>query len=154
VLFKNIGYKKIINIRNNKISLLNNKLPSYIINTFLLIVVLIFFLCTLCHANNLQVLDGDTIKLNGKKIRFFGIDAPELKQQCFDLNGKAWSCGIISKQFLEKIIDNKKVNCLTKSIDLYKREVAICYGGKSGENELNKIMVQQGMALLHKSKIY
>jgi endonuclease YncB( thermonuclease family) len=42
------------------------------------------------------------------------------------------------------------VNCLTKSIDLYKREVAICYGGKSGENELNKIMVQQGMAFAYR----
>ena len=27
-----------------------------------------------------QVIDGDTIKINGKKIRLFGIDAPEKNQ--------------------------------------------------------------------------
>jgi len=27
-----------------------------------------------------QVIDGDTIKINDKKIRLFGIDAPEKKQ--------------------------------------------------------------------------
>ena len=29
-----------------------------------------------------KVTDGDTIKIDQKKIRFFGIDAPEKKQQC------------------------------------------------------------------------
>ena len=29
-----------------------------------------------------KVTDGDTIRIEGKKIRFFGIDAPEKKQQC------------------------------------------------------------------------
>ncbi len=29
-----------------------------------------------------QVIDGDTIKINEKKIRLFGIDAPEKNQIC------------------------------------------------------------------------
>ena len=29
-----------------------------------------------------QIIDGDTIKINSKKIRLHGIDAPELKQMC------------------------------------------------------------------------
>ena len=29
-----------------------------------------------------KVTDGDTIQIEGKKIRLFGIDAPEKKQQC------------------------------------------------------------------------
>ena len=33
------------------------------------------------------VIDGDTININGEKIRFGGIDAPEKKQLCY-LNGK------------------------------------------------------------------
>ena len=31
---------------------------------------------------NVNVIDGDTIKINKKKIRLFGIDAPEKKQIC------------------------------------------------------------------------
>ena len=33
-------------------------------------------------ADVLKVIDGDTIVLNGEKIRFSGIDTPELKQKC------------------------------------------------------------------------
>ena len=33
-------------------------------------------------ADSLRVVDGDTIVLNGEKIRFSGIDTPELKQTC------------------------------------------------------------------------
>ena len=29
-----------------------------------------------------KVVDGDTIKINSKKIRLYGIDAPEKKQKC------------------------------------------------------------------------
>ena len=35
-------------------------------------------------ADNLKVIDGDTIVLNGEKIRFAGIDAAEYKQDCMN----------------------------------------------------------------------
>ena len=37
--------------------------------------VLIFY--NTSFADNLKIVDGDTIVLNGEKIRFSGIDAPE-----------------------------------------------------------------------------
>ena len=57
--------------------------------------VFIIFLISLCAANaqELKVVDGDTIHLNGKKIRFSGIDTPELKQKCTK-NGVIVLCGI------------------------------------------------------------
>ena len=33
-------------------------------------------------SGNAQIIDGDTIKINSKKIRLYGIDAPEFKQMC------------------------------------------------------------------------
>ena len=54
------------------------------------------------------VVDGDTVKINGKKIRFGGIDAPESyyrgkKQTCIEDNKKVF-CGQISNVILlEKI---------------------------------------------------
>ena len=33
-------------------------------------------------SGNAQIIDGDTIKINSKKIRLHGIDAPEFKQKC------------------------------------------------------------------------
>ena len=50
---------------------------------------LIFFISTTLSTSNdktisgkAKVIDGDTIKINKKKIRLFGIDAPEKKQIC------------------------------------------------------------------------
>ena len=55
------------------------------IKIFLLIsICLIFFFATyqdLSH-NKVKVIDGDTIHLNNEKIRFSGIDTPEIKQVC------------------------------------------------------------------------
>ncbi len=47
---------------------------------------LIFFLnFNQVSSQELRVVDGDTIHLNGEKIRFTGIDTPELKQTCVKL---------------------------------------------------------------------
>jgi len=46
------------------------------------IVILGLLWCNVSSANNLKIVDGDTIVLNGEKIRFLGIDTPELKQTC------------------------------------------------------------------------
>ena len=40
-----------------------------------------------------QVIDGDTIKINKKSIRLYGIDAPEMKQLCKDKYKVNYACG-------------------------------------------------------------
>ena len=64
-----------------------------------------------------QVIDGDTIKINGKKIRLFGIDAPEKKQICqkiymsfliFNFQ-KDYKCGEKSTLALTNKIKDKKI---------------------------------------------
>ena len=84
------------------------------IKLFLLIsICLIFFFLTYNDVKSeeikiisgiAKVSDGDTIRIEGKKIRFFGIDAPEKKQQCkkpwltifFISFSKDYPCGQIS----------------------------------------------------------
>ena len=43
---------------------------------------LVLMFCNVSFADNLKIIDGDTIILNGEKIRFSGIDTPELQQTC------------------------------------------------------------------------
>jgi endonuclease YncB( thermonuclease family) len=91
----------------------------------------------------LEVIDGDTIKQGKKRIRLYGIDAPELKQKYEDKNGKKWDCGQVAKTRLNQTIYGKQVLCKTKGKDRYKRILAICYVDGT---DINEHMVREGLA--------
>ena len=112
-----------------------------------LLSIIIIFVCNVAYAEVVIVKDGDTIKIGSRNIRLFGIDAPELKQKCYYLNDESWDCGRQAAKFLQELIGEQMPSCEAKSIDLYKREVAICY---IGNQELNKIMVEKGFAIAYK----
>ncbi len=103
-----------------------------------------------------KVIDGDTIKINGKNIRLQGIDAPEMKQSCKDQNNSSYACGHVSKNFLEGLIKYtmetqslKKVYCYYSEIDRYKRILGECFVGPQKKNNLNKMMVISGNAVAY-----
>ena len=53
---------------------------------------LLFFVCSTLHAQNIKILDGDTIHIAKVKYRFHGIDAPEISQICKKNNNNV-KCG-------------------------------------------------------------
>ena len=59
--------------------------------------------CNISFADNLKVIDGDTIVLNGEKIRFSGIDAPEYNQDCMNGDTKVF-CGVFAMVLLTLIL--------------------------------------------------
>ena len=104
--------------------------------------------CNVGFADTLRVVDGDTIDLNGEKIRFSGIDAPESnyrgKEQTCLINETIIRCGKLSKEFLIKKIGTNKVTCKReKEPDQYKRILAECF--VNGES-LSKFLVRSGYA--------
>ena len=102
-----------------------------------------------------KVTDGDTIRIKGKKIRFFGIDAPEKKQQCkkpwltisFISFSKDYPCGKISTDKLKKKINNKLLICKWNNKDRYKRYIAECFKDKTN---INAWMVRNGYAVAYR----
>ena len=98
------------------------------------------------YANNLKVVDGDTIVLNGEKIRFSGIDTPELKQTCLQ-DDQEVACGMEAKKLLVKKIGNHTPKCISEGKDVYKRTLAECFvNGKS----LSKFLVRSGYAFAYR----
>ena len=70
---------------------------------FLILLINTFSLSTHVNANpSIKIIDGDTIVLNSEKIRFYGIDTPEIKQTCTDNNGQTYSCGVKATLELKK----------------------------------------------------
>ena len=67
-----------------------------------------------------KVSDGDSLRSGNLRIRLFGIDAPELKQQCADQNGVLWGCGVAAQRQLNRLIDtNKDLQCSLRDVDRY-----------------------------------
>ena len=97
-------------------------------------------------ADSLRVVDGDTIVLNGEKIRFSGIDTPELKQTCLKGDQKV-SCGMTAKNLLVEKIGNATLECISEGKDAYKRTLAECFvNGQS----LSKFLVRSGYAFAYR----
>lgn len=106
-----------------------------------------FFLSSILIASEkeIQVIDGDTIHIGKLKYRFFGIDAPEIKQICEKDNIKI-QCGVIAKSVLKNKIADKIPECIVKDKDRYQRLVAECFIGKES---LSRFMVREGYAVAY-----
>ena len=122
---------------------LNKKKATLVISISLLISLLIY---SNTIAQNVQVTDGDTIKVNGEKIRFNGIDTPELNQTCVK-NGMVNPCGIIAKKILIDKIYNNKVICISEGKDQYKRTLAECF---VDDESLSSYLVRSGYAFAYR----
>ena len=108
---------------------------------------LIFFLIlNQVSSQELRVVDGDTIHLNGEKIRFTGIDTPELKQTCIK-EGFIDPCGVTAKEILIKKIGDNKVECISEGKDRYERTLAECF--VNGES-LSSYLVRRGYAFAYR----
>ena len=70
----------------------------------LTVVLYTFISLTPAIAGHVDVIDGDTIKIDGVNIRLFGIDAPELKQKCKDNKNIEWDCGKCARAFLQGML--------------------------------------------------
>ena len=112
----------------------------------LAILVLGLLTCNISFADNLKIVDGDTIVLNGERIRFTGIDTPELKQICKKGDQKIF-CGMEAKMLLIKKIGNEIPLCVSEGKDYYNRTLAECF--VNGES-LSSYLVRSGYAFAYR----
>ena len=110
-----------------------------------IILILLLFPFSLIAQDDLRIIDGDTIHLNGDKIRFSGIDTPEINQMCkkdeIDI-----PCGEIAKELLIKKIGNAVPICILEDKDQYGRILGECY---IGEESLSSYLVREGFAFAY-----
>ena len=113
---------------------------------FLSILALCLLCCGVGFADSLKIVDGDTIILNGEKIRFSGIDTPEIKQTCMNGDEKVF-CGKLAKNLLIKKIGKETPQCIREGKDVYKRTLAECF--INGES-LSAFLVRSGYAFAYR----
>jgi endonuclease YncB( thermonuclease family) len=95
-------------------------------------------------TGRVKVIDGDSIEIAGERLRLFGIDAPESRQECRDAARESYPCGRDAARALAAAIGGRAVACTAVEHDQYRREVAIC---RVDGRDLGEAMVRAGHAL-------
>jgi endonuclease YncB( thermonuclease family) len=90
--------------------------------------------------------DGDTLRLDGRRVRVLGIDAPELEQSCTDAAGAAWDCGKAARDFLAGVLRGADVVCEPQGRDRYGRMLARC---RAGGADIGESLVKAGLAVAY-----
>lgn len=86
----------------------------------------------------LRVIDGDTLELDGERIRLFGVDAPEGGQVC--ASGEP---GPLATAALEALTRGRGLRCEGRDRDRYGRRIAVC---RAGGEDLGAALVRAGLA--------
>jgi endonuclease YncB( thermonuclease family) len=95
-------------------------------------------------AGSAQVIDGDTLDVDGTRVRLFGIDAPESKQSCQAASGDDYRCGSASTQALRDLVGGHEVACRVVDRDRYQRWVSRCAVDGA---DIGDVMVRKGFAV-------
>jgi endonuclease YncB( thermonuclease family) len=96
--------------------------------------------------SHVSVTDGDSFRRGSQRIRLFGIDAPELAQECWDGAGRPYGCGEAAKRALKELIGGTEISCEVIETDKYRRDVARC---RKDGIEINRQMVWLGWAVAY-----
>lgn len=87
--------------------------------------------------------DGDSLEVNGRRLRLFGIDAPEFDQTC-TRGGAQWACGTKAADQLSRLVTGREVRCVPTGVDQYQRVLARC---TVNGTDVNAAMVERGYAI-------
>ena len=112
----------------------------------------------------LFIVDGDSVNINvvlfldiakaplgelgnktDLKMRIAGIDTPEIKQTCEIEEDQSIDCGVLSKDYLQKLLESEPGDLVIKPIgvDYYQRILIRLF---KGEIDIGKKMVEDGMS--------
>lgn len=86
------------------------------------------------------------MKVGGKEVRLYMLDAPEYSQTCFNAKDEEYECGQKSRDFLINLAGGKEVECVYAMKDKYDRFLSKCY---VDDKSINEELVQNGMAVIY-----
>jgi endonuclease YncB( thermonuclease family) len=87
------------------------------------------------------VIDGDTVDIDGTRIRILSIDTPETFRSRCDNELKL---GLAAKQRLRELLDSGEVSYTPDGVDRFGRTLATVY---AGEVNVGDVLIKEGHAL-------
>jgi endonuclease YncB( thermonuclease family) len=97
----------------------------------------------LVYRGAAEVTGPAMLRLEGKRVVLWGVDAPVRGQPC-QAGNKKWDCATASAKTLLNIVGNQEISCETRRVDQFGRVFAVC---KAGDTDINRSLVEAGMAV-------
>ncbi len=91
-------------------------------------------------AEDVRVVDGDTLRLGDRMLRLYAVDAPERGQAC----PQARDCGAAAAEALARLVNGRDVECRLQGRDRLGRALGVC---RANGVELNASLVASGWAV-------
>jgi endonuclease YncB( thermonuclease family) len=93
-----------------------------------------------------RIVDADTLEVGSRRVRLFGIDAPEKGQTC-ERSGTVWACGQAAAAALATLLGDREVLCEGHGSDRNDRLIGLCWAGGT---DVSRWMVEQGWAVAYR----
>lgn len=91
-----------------------------------------------------RVVSGDTLTLNGRVIKFFGVAAPDISQTCADASGRGYKCGQQAISWLSGWLADNEVRCHILNEDERGVLTAVCM---LGPYDIGAALINAGWAV-------
>ena len=100
-----------------------------------------------------RVLGGDTLSLNGRIIKLFGVAAPDVSQTCADASGRGYKCGHQAVSWLSGWLADNEVKCHILKEDEKGSLIGVCL---IGPYDIGAALINAGWAVAdtRQTKIY
>lgn len=100
-----------------------------------------------------RVVSGDTLTLNGRVVKLFGVAAPDISQTCADSSGRGYKCGYQAVSWLSGWLADNEVSCHIISEDERGVLVGVCM---LGAYDIGAALVNSGWAVadVRQTQIY
>jgi endonuclease YncB( thermonuclease family) len=120
-------------------------LTLVILGLLTLVVVRVQAIETVNKVGIAKIIDGDSLELNGERIRLEGIDAPEFDQSCLR-DGQKQPCGQEARRRLRELTGLSRLSCKGWQRDKYDRLLGVC---EASGKQINREMVRSGWAVAY-----
>jgi len=97
-------------------------------------------------AGSVVIISGDTIEVQGQRVRLSGVTAPGLDQLCVGARAR-WRCGMVAKLKLDERIGSSTLICREQGADRHGWILGRCRIDDGQGTKLNPWLVTSGWAL-------
>lgn len=93
-----------------------------------------------------KVVNGDTLQIQGRYFKLYGIDAPESAQTCADRTGRSYNCGKQAALWLRGWLADNTLECRIMQQDAKGNMVGTC---SLGQYDIGAALVNAGWAVAY-----